>query len=334
MAKNPPAVYLLHGDDEFTITQYTARLKAMLGDSDMAEMNTIRLDGRTAAIEEIEMAASTPPFLVKRRLVIITHPTARLTAQASQKRFTELLDRIPLTIAMVLIEHKPLTDERDRKKNKIHWLERWADRAGDRVLKKTFMIPKGGNLVHWVQERARASGGEISAPAAVLLGSFSDGNPLIADQELQKLLAYVNYSRCIEKEDVEAVTADQGQGDVFKLVDAIGSGNGRLAVEMLHRLLEQQDALSIFGMVVRQFRLLLLIKEFSDEGGLVKDASMVLKLSLPPFVIEELYNQARRFDMVSLESIYKRLLDSDEAVKTGSMAGELSLDLLIADVTQ
>jgi DNA polymerase III subunit delta len=333
MVEKPPVVYFLHGDDEFEITQFVANIKAKLGDSAMADMNTIELDGRSASLEEIETATATLPFLVNRRLVILTNPSVRLTTEASQKRFTALLDRVPPAIALVLAEPRLLVDDRDRKRGKLHWLEKWANQAGDRVLVRFIRLPKdNGAMVKVIKDQAKEAGGKISGPAAGLLASLIGKNPRQANQELHKLLAYVNYSRTIEVEDVEAVTADQGQGDIFALVDAIGLGDGRRAVDMLHRLLDEQDFIPIFGMVVRQFRLLLLLREHMDEGGQLKDAAKAL--GLHPYVAEKVSAQARRFTMTELEMIYRRLLEIDEAMKTGGMEGDLALDLLIAGVTR
>ena len=331
MSENPPVVYLLHGDDEYAITQFVAGLLAKLGDSAMAELDTVRLDGRTANLAELETAASTLPFFVKRRLVIVANPTARLNTPASRAKFTSLIERVPPAIALALVEYKLLTEERERKKGKLHWLEEWASQAGERVFLRAFILPQGPAMVKRIQDQAKTAGGSISSPAAELLATLVGDNPRISEQEIQKLLAYVNFRRPVDIEDVEHLTADQGHGDVFAMVDAIGNRDGRKAINMLHRLLAEQDALSIFGMVVRQFRLLLLAREFMDEGGQAKDAARVLKLH--PYVAEKVSLQARRFDISSLEAIYRRLLELDEAMKTGEIEGSLALDTLIASIT-
>jgi DNA polymerase-3 subunit delta len=153
----------------------------------------------------------------------------------------------------------------------------------------------------------------------------------LADLEIHKLLAYVNYKRPVEPDDVELLTADVGQGNIFAMVDALGNQNGRLAQGMLHRLLEQQDPISIFGMVVRQFRLLLLTREILDGGENMGDIARLLKV--PPFVADKLVSQARRFSAPVLEAIYHRLMEIDEAIKTGKVPGDLALDTLFAALT-
>lgn len=331
MTKTPPVVYLLHGDDEFAIAQFVLDIEAKLGDAATASMNTTRLDGRSYNPDDLLSVAGAMPFLAKRRLVILTHPLAKLTSPSSREKFKQQLDKIPPTTALVLVEYRPLVEEKERRQGKQHWLEKWAEAAGERVLVREFKAPKGPEMARWIQNQAKNAGGQITPPAAALLGTLVGDDPRLAVQEIEKLLAYVNYRRAVEPDDVETLTADSGQTDIFGMVDALGSRDGRRALGLLHRLLEQQDAFSIFGMVVRQFRLLLQAREVLDAGGKSSDVARALKLH--PFVAEKVTSQAQPFELAELEMVYRRLLELDQAMKTGQMDGPLALDSLVAAFT-
>ena len=331
MSDSAPVVYILHGDDEYAIAQFLSELEGKLGDAATAAMNTSRLDGKTYNPESLLSLASTMPFLAKRRLVILTNPLAKLTSQPARQKFLEQLEKLPPTTAMILVETRLLTDERDRRKGELHWLERWAEASAGRAFVRVFAVPKGPELGRRIQEQARKAGGQITPAAAELLASLAGGEPRLADQEIHKLLAYVNYQRAIDVEDVEAITADMGQGDIFAMVDALGGQDGRRAMGMLQRLLEQQDAISIFGMVVRQFRLLLLARETLDRGG--QKGDVIRDLKVAPFVADKIISQARRFSLGDLEVVYHRLLEMDEAMKTSQLSGDLALETLVAALT-
>jgi DNA polymerase-3 subunit delta len=332
MARTRPAVYVLHGEDEFSIAQVLSELEARLGDASLVAMNTTRLDGRTANLDDLPAVAFAAPFLAERRLVILENPTARLTSQSAQKKFTDFLDKVPSSTALVLIEHHLLTEERERMKGKVHWLERWAEQAGERAYRHAYPLPKGEKLVRKIQDQAKDAGGQIDSQAAGLLASLVGDDPRLADQEVRKLLAYVNYSRTVQADDVEALTADVWQGDIFVLVDALGNQDGRKASAMLQRLLETQDAPSIFGMVIRQFRLLLLARDALDRGGREQDVIRELTTirDIHPYSAKKVIGPARRFTLPLLEDIYSRLLAMDEAIKTSQVEGELALDTLVA----
>jgi DNA polymerase III subunit delta len=331
MTPNAPILYLLHGEDEFSISHFIATLVGKLGDPSVADLNTTRLDGRTTNFQELEVAVSTLPFMGKRRLVLLANPLAFLNSATAKDRFLSLIPRIPAEVALVLFENRFFTNEKDKKDKKFKWLVDLPREQGGRVYIQKFPLPKGGEMVRRIQGLAKEAGGQISAPAARLLASLIGENPRLAQQEIHKLLAYVNYQRSIEEDDVHTLTTDVGQGDVFAMVDAIGNRNGKLALQMLHRLLAVQDALSIFGMVTRQFRLLLLSREILDEGGQLKD--VIRDLKLHPYVGEKVVQQARAFSMEDLEFIYHRLLDLDIAVKTGELDSVLAMDTFIAATT-
>lgn len=330
MTRTPPVIYVLHGDDEFAIAGYLDELENKFGDPGTAMMNTTKLDGRTCSLEQWFQPASALPFLAHRRLVVIAHPLecAGKKSEAHQK-FLERLERVPPTTALVLVQAGPLTTPQERKKNRLNWLEKWAASAGERVLLKQFSLPRGRALAQRFQEQARKQGGELSLEAAETLAGLIGPNPRLAEQEIHKLLAFVNYRRPVQADDVQQLTADTAQGDVFALVDALAERKTTQAAGMLRRLLEQEDAIGVQGMIVRQFRLLLLARELL-EGGARQD-QLIRDLRVPPFVADKLAVQARRFTLEELEQVYHRLLALDEAVKTGKAPVELALEMFGAE---
>jgi DNA polymerase-3 subunit delta len=333
MGEPTPVVYFVHGEDEYAIAQVLTEMEKRLGEAATVEMNTTRLDGAAFNPEQLVSVTSTMPFLAKRRLVILTDALARITGEAAQKKFQAQLEKIPASTALFIVENRQLISEKERRNGKKHWLESWAEGQGERAWVKYYPPPKGAELTGRIQEMAKKTGGQISAEGASLLSTLVDSDPRLAFQEIQKLMAYVNYSRTVEADDVQMLTADVGQGDVFVLVDALGNRDGRKALGMLQRLLEYQDYYSIFGMVVRQFRHLILAREILDEGGGKDEVVRGLKLFSNPWLAERLITQARRFMAHDLARIYRRLLEVDQAVKSSQMTGDLALETLVASLT-
>lgn len=331
MSEAVPVIYVLHGDDEFAISQRLAELEQKLGDPATAAMNTTRLDGRSCSLENLLSNAASMPFLAKRRLVIVTNPLVLGSKGTDHNKLINVLERIPPTAAVVMVEFRPLTEDKDLRRNKMNWLEKWAGQAGDRVSLKKFVVPKDQALAAWIQERAKKLDGKFNYDAASALAVLTGGDPRQCDQEIRKLLAYVNYRRPVDLDDVQTLTADTGQGDIFKMVDALAMQDGRNAISALKRLLETGDPIAIFGMIVRQFRLLVQAREILDDGG-QKD-EVLRQLHLHPYVAEKLTGQARRFTLPVLENVYRRLLDIDLAVKTGDTPYELALDAFVAGFT-
>ena len=61
-----PIIYILHGDEQFAIKNHLDDMISRLGDPVMADLNTTRLDGRSASDEELRTATATMPFLAER----------------------------------------------------------------------------------------------------------------------------------------------------------------------------------------------------------------------------------------------------------------------------
>lgn len=327
-ASAKPVVYLLYGDDSHAMEAFVREMIARMGDPGMAELNTTRLDGKTASDEELRTAVGSVPFLCDRRLVILSHPLARTQAAEAQKRFIALLEEAPESTALVLL----VEDQPERKRGwdvmtEKHWLRRWAEQAGRRVLVRVCALPSPSDMPGWIQKEVRKQGGSFSPEAARALAAAVETNTELAVQEIIKLLTYAD-GRTVEAEDVDLLCAPVGQGNIFDLVDAAAEGRTAEALRALHTLLEFQDAAMVFGMLTRQYRLLIQAREILDEGG--GPAHIAEALRQKEFVANKLARQAQRFSMGDLSAIYHRLLQIDEESKSGQGDLMTGLDIFVA----
>ena len=122
------------------------------------------------------------------------------------------------------------------------------------------MMPRLRDMPGWIVNETKRQKGQMEPAAASRLAEMVGEETRVAAQEITKLLTYVNFTRPVSVADVEAVSIVSAQGDVFALVDALGSGDGKKAQKVLHQLLENEDPFALWGMVIRQFRLLLQAK--------------------------------------------------------------------------
>ena len=113
---------------------------------------------------------------------------------------------------------------------------------------------------------------------------------------------------------------------------AIGSRHGRSAARLLqHKLDDGTDPFYLFAMIVRQFRLLIQVKELAEAGLNPQRIAQTIKIH--NFVAGKLFQQSHNFSLEQLESIYAHLLEIDVGVKTGKTDMVTALDLLVAGVT-
>lgn len=329
-ASEKPVVEIIHGDDPYAIRRHIAELIAntFSQDKTLADYNVTRLDGRQASDDDLRSAANAIPFFTERRLVILTSPFSRLTSDAARKRFIALLDGLPSSTTLVLVIEDTLERRGWKSFPPTHFVQRWSKEAGKRAHITVCQLPPPNAMPEHIRKEARALKGQFSPEAAAALAAHIGNDTQLAALEIEKLLLSVDFKRPVEVQDVEELTAQGGQGDVFAMVDALAIGNSRQAIGMLHRLMEVQEPLSLFGMIVRQFRLLVQARELMDEG---KGNQLAAEMHQVPFVADKLAGQARHFNMAQLEDIYHRLLLVDEAMKTSQMPQDLALDTFVAE---
>ena len=132
-----------------------------------------------------------------------------------------------------------------------------------------YTLPENRDLPRWIIERAGLADGNFSAAAAEELAVAGVDSPRALQSEIEKLLAYVNWARPVTREDVLRIVPAAAQADIFRLVDSLGERNARLAMAQLHHLLGpgDRDAMGVFGMVVRQYRLLLRSDAIPGSGS-------------------------------------------------------------------
>jgi len=326
-----PVIYIFHGDDEFAINELVSTLEEKVRESDTSGMNITRLDGAGFVLDNLVATTQAMPFLSERRLVILINPLGSMKSQKIREQFLSVLENIPETTALVLQINRPLVSTYEKRKGVRHWLQKWADNCRDRVFEKECLLPQGQEMVNFIQRKAKEMGGDIDERAAYHLAEFVNDNPRLAVLEIEKLLVYVDCKRPVEIGDVEKLTPNQGEANVFKMVDALSNRDSKIAQKLLNRLLEDDDPLRLFGMIVRQYRLLLLTKELSNNG--YGEAEIAKKLKIFPFVSRKLINQVRNYSVDDLKNIYHQLLQTDLSIKTGKVEGGTAIDILVSSLT-
>ena len=319
-----PNIYFFFGNDEFAITRRLKDFESDFTDPTSADMNTARLDARSASDNDLNNAVNAMPFLAKRRLVLLSNPSAKYNNAPSRKKFLEYIEKAPDTTRLIMYES---VEPRDAEK---HWLVKWAEKNDKLIQSKAFMLPRLKDMTGWIVNETKNQSGQIEPRAAEMLKDMVGVDTRQAGMEISKLLAYVNWARQIKVTDVEAVCIVTSQQSVFDFVDALSNGNGKSAQHLLHRLLETEEPFTLWGMVVRQFRLLIQAREILDGRGNKDDVARAL--GVHPFVAEKTAGQAAHFSIESLEAIYHRLLKIDEGVKTGQLTLELAMDTLVVEL--
>jgi len=100
--------------------------------------------------------------------------------------------------------------------------------------------PTTQKLAGWVAQWAQSAHGKrLSADAARLLVDLVGPDMGLLDQELAKLAVYVGDAAGVEAADVDRLTGNSREEDVWKVFSAIADGRPADALSILDRLLDQ-----------------------------------------------------------------------------------------------
>lgn len=334
-------IWLFHGEDELTRSEELLRHRASLGDPTVASLNTTVLDGRSLCQSDLVGACAAMPFMALKRVVIVEDFWSRFesaeggkgkgrapkVSEADQKLMAaikETLRTLPETTDLFFSESRAL-----KPSNPVFAA---LPKEPGKVETRQFTLPRPRQLAGWIEARTKSKGGTITSQAAEELGRLVGGELRQLDQELDKLLAFVNYARDVGMGDVHSVVSANQPDDIFALVDAIGMRQKPRAMQALHSLLNAGAAPQyILSMIERQIRILLQIKEMKANGVSPADIQQALSI-WHSWVMEKNTSQAQNFTQSALLRFYSRLADVEQETKTGVMDERLALDLLVTEL--
>ena len=111
---------------------------------------------------------------------------------------------------------------------------------------------------------------------------------------------------------------------IFKFLDSFLPGNNRRSLKLLRQAVGQLSAESVFYMLARQVRYLIIAHQLGKKG----------LTRLHPFQQQKIASQAKKFKLGQLLTLHRKLLYIDWQQKTGRTPMNLAaqLDLLIASL--
>ena len=329
-------LYILLGEDDFSLVQWLEQIKRGIGDSALLAVSTTELDGQQMTLDQLRTVCETVPFLAQRRLVIVKGLLERFEPRGKSSRqkikhvsnqpneyksLAAYISKIPDSTILVLI------DGRIRSSNPLF------RELSARAEVRSFPLLREAKLRQWIQRRVTEEGSSISPQAVNLMAKLVGGNLWIMTNEINKLVLFTSGHR-IEEGDVNRVVSYSQQANVFAMVDAVLEYKVRLAEQALQQLLQRGIAPAYLLVVLsRQFQMIVRAKELRNQGE--PEAEIQNKLGLTSdFALHKTLEQADRYPLERLKEAYHKLLEADLSIKTGKYEAEVALNILIAELCQ
>ena len=326
-------IYVLHGEDSFSATEALRGLLEAVGPEDVRSSNVSEFEARDFSVDKLAAAAMVVPFLADRRAVVVRGLMG--TAEGGQRRGRRGQDgaqaRPPAELGALLGELPPTSDVvffESKLSPANPFLKAVVEAGGEQARVREFAPLRREALAAWVSERAAQKGGTIDPRTAARLAEQVGVNLWVMDSELEKLTIYCD-GRPIGEDDVKALVSSTKDANVFALVDAIMERRTGAALNAMRQLLDEGAAGPyLLTMIARQARMVALAQELLARRAPQQEWPARLGTS-SDFVVRKTMDQARRFPPEAVKSLYRLLLDTDLALKSGT-SDELALTEMLA----
>lgn len=304
--------YLLCGDEAYLKVQYKNKLlKTLNPDGDT--MNFNHYEGRNIDVKELIDLCETMPFFADRRVVLLEN-TGFFKNKCDE--LADYMKELPDYLCLVFVE-----DEVD-KRSKMYKAVKSCGRIGE------FARQDEKTLMQWAAGILKKEGKNITQRDMELLLTMTGIDMGNLRMELEKLITYTGDRDVVTRADIQAVCTTQIQNKIFDMVRAVTEKNQKRALELYYDLLTlKEPPMRILFLLAKQFRQLLLVKEYTEEG--VAQPEMASRLGIPSFVVRNIASCARAYRISELRQAVTDFVDAEEAVKTGRLQDVLSVELLI-----
>jgi len=316
-------VYLFYGPENYLRDQAVRRLQEHLLPPDAREFDYHVLDGETASVQDILSAASFAPLMTARRLVVVRGSGLFQGSEKKQADESAVLDYLaqPRAETCLVFDTGKGVDKRRK-------LYKEAARVGCAV---EFTRLKPAELVKWLAKQAGEEGCTLQREAAEELLSRCGRDMYTLYNEIKKLACYTGSGKSIGPGVVRDMVTGRVDENIFEVVDAAGEKDCRRALSGIRGLLlQKQQPQQIIGMVARQFRLILQVRELAARGDTREQIISALKMH--PYVYQKIYRQRKNFDRAQLVGIINRLSELDYDIKTGRATFYPAMETLLIKI--
>jgi DNA polymerase-3 subunit delta len=334
-------LYVFHGEDEFRAHEALRELRKQLDRDGNLAHNTVTFDEkdvRSLTPAALRAASHTASFFEETRLVIIEGLLKRLAGGGRRRgrrtrgaaepgapsseadEFIDVLSALPDSTTVVLMDAS---------------VGNLLDALPEGTAVRAFPRFRNANeLRGWAAERAKVAGASFASGALErMLMQFDGAHTGEMAGEIDKLVTYAA-GRAITAEDVDELVSGARNYEYWDLTDAVIDGRADKALNVLHRMnAKDQPPQLLTYMLIRQYRQILLAQSLLREG--MSQSQIGAQLGIrSAYPLQKVIEQASRYPAEALEAAYRRLLESDVAVKTGVIDADAALEVLVVSLAE
>ncbi len=306
-------VYVLAGEPLLVQRKVQELIDATVPPASRA-FNLDQLDARAAGAIAIANAARTLPMMGKQRAVVVRDADQLGAGLAELVPYLE--NPSPETVLILLV-------------GKIDGRIKFYQTAKKRGYLHDLEAPR--QAAPWIRDEVRRRGAAMTDDGVRRLAEVAAGDLGRLASAVEQLSLYAG-DRPITSADVDDLIAETRERTVFELANAVGEAQHERALRAVDKLFEQREsAVGVAMMLARHMRQIALIKEAAQQ----RQPDLARAAGVPPFVVDGLLAQARRFNPAALTRAFALLAQADRDLKgpvKGALGERILVERLVGDL--
>ncbi len=290
-------IYVLHSEHPILIERVLTALRDVVVPPAARGFNYDVVEGKPSASRVVSLAV-TLPMMAQRRMVFV-RDLSLMPADDAEAMLAYVAKPNPSTVVVAVaakLDKRLKLFAQLSKKGHIYTLD----------------APR--QLAPWVKAEAATLGVRIEPGAITRLVDAVGSDLSRLALAVAQLGLYAGPARAVTAADVDELVADTRERSVFELTDAIGTADRGRALAAVGSLCDQREsAVGVVVMLARHVRQLALVHELRARDAPRNEWAS--KLGVPPFIVDKLTAQARRYSPAALRIAIQELATVDRALK-------------------
>lgn len=309
-AKNSPMLIFLYGGDNYRLLKKAKEIEEQYKKIHKAVLNLEKIDASQIEFRQFSDLFNQRSMFVEKKLFFLDNVFSN---PKFKEEFLKKINDISQSQNVVVVLEKKEIPQKDKI---LLALKKQAKC-------QNFEILTGVKLKNWLKREFAKYGAATEEKVLNKLIEFVGSDLWQLSNEIIKLSTY---TKNIQEKDVELLVKPVVEAGIFETIGALASRNKKSALRLLKRHLDKGDnPFYILTMITWQFRNLLLVKSVEGYGAKIPQG-------MNPFVFRKTAELARYFSLPELKKIYRKIFEADINIKTGKIAPEEGLRMLIAEI--
>jgi len=324
-AVNP--VYLFTGPEQYIGHMMEKTLIDMEISKGLEALNLTIYSDKNLDVSELLATCETLPMMSKKRMIVIRKEAQfdKITGKHDLERLTFYFENpCPSTLLIIYWEQPD-------KRKKIY--KTIAKNSTVVVFEKL----DAGEIQAWLTKRINNAGKKISRS---VMGLFVQRSMYLVnekktmemvDHELNSLIDYIGDREEITKEDILLILPQSIEDGIFKMIDYAMTGDKGQALLMLNQLYQEGESpFGVFSLLLRQIRMLLMVKIYIKKGLPPKTVASEMKVA--PFIVNKILKNGKNYPIDNLWNLMIIGADLDAQMKLGEIDQNLALELFLMKI--